>query len=211
MNKVKFSKDLNTQITTPKVRVVWANLTQPNTKFDANGVYDITVSVPDSEMTELKGKIDTCLARAEAEYKATYKKKPNIANSLPYKREFDKDTGEELPSWQLKVKLPAKTTVNGVITERKPTLVDSQLKPMSGAKPIGKGSIVRVNFYIYPYYVPAVGLGISAKLQAVQVIEFQALNGGNPLRGFSTEEGFVSEDVAVTEGPTPEVSSDSDF
>ncbi len=211
MNKVKFSKELSAQITTPKVRVVWANLAQPNTKFDADGVYDVTVSIPDSEMTEVKAKIDQCLAKAEAEYKALYKKKPNIAVNLPYKRELDKDTGEELPSWQLKVKLPAKTTVNGAITDRKPTIVDSQLKPMGANKPIGKGSIVRVNFYIYPYYVPAVGLGVSAKLQAVQVIEFQAQNGGNPLRGFNAEDGFVSEDVAVSDGFKPEAVDNVDF
>jgi len=199
MNKVKFSKDLNMQLTSPKARVVWANLSQPNTKFDADGVYDITVSIPDADMAELKAKMESCLMKAESEYKAAYKKKPAIATNLPYKRELDKDTGEELPSWQLKVKLPAKTTVNGVVTDRRPTLVDSQLKPMGAQTPIGKGSLVRVNFYIYPYYVPSIGLGVSAKLQAVQVLEFKAQAGGDPLRGFSAEAGFTSQDVGVSE------------
>lgn len=214
MNKVKFSKELNLQISTPKVRVIWANLHQPNTKFDADGVYDVTVVMTAEQMKPIKDRIDGMLKTAEAEYKATYKKKPNIASSHPCVPEVDKLTGEETGNWLLKVKLKSVTVVNGSPTKRRPVVVDSQLKPMGASTPVGKGSTVCVNFNVYPYYVPALGLGASAKLVAVQVIKCEAFAGANdPLKGFSKEDGFVSEDVAIgdTGSEGTQVDPDADF
>jgi len=189
MNKVKFSKGLNLQIFTPKVRVIWANLHQPNTKFDTDGVYDVTVVMTAEQMKPIKDRIDAVIKAAEAEYEATYKKKPNLANAHPCCPEIDKQTGEETGNWFLKVKLKAVTVVNGSPKKRRPVLVDSQLEPLGDNNLIGKGSIVCVNFNVYPYYVPALGLGASAKLVAVQVIKCEIFAGANdPLKGFIKEE-----------------------
>ena len=189
MNKVKFSKGLNLQIFTPKVRVIWANLHQPNTKFDTDGVYDVTVAMTAEQMKPIKDRIDAVIKAAEAEYEATYKKKPNLANTHPCCPEIDKQTGEETGNWFLKVKLKAVTVVNGSPKKRRPVLVDSQLEPLGDNNLIGKGSIVCVNFNVYPYYVPALGLGASAKLVAVQVIKCETFAGANdPLKGFIKEE-----------------------
>jgi Protein of unknown function (DUF2815) len=213
MNKVKFSKELVLQLTTPKATVMWANLGKPNTKFSPEGVYDVTVLIGKDDFLPIKTKIESLLSRAEAEYKATYKKKANIANTMPFREDVDKETGEETGLWQLKAKLSAKTSVNGTITDRRPVLVDSKLKPLSSDTAIGKGSIVRVNMTFYPYYVPSLGLGISAKLSSVQVIELKAWAGNNPLKGFDVEAaGFEGEGMAVSETPTSsQTSDDEDF
>jgi hypothetical protein len=213
MNKVKFSKELVLQLTTPKSTVMWANLGKPNTKFSADGVYDVTVLINNDDFLPIKAKIESLLSRAEAEYKALYKKKASIANTMPYREDVDKETGEETGLWQLKAKLSAKTSVNGTIADRRPVLVDSKLKPLSSDTAIGKGSIVRVNMTFYPYYVPSLGLGISAKLASVQVIELKAWAGSNPLKGFDVEAaGFEGEGMAVSENTTSsQTSDDEDF
>lgn len=212
MNKVKFSKDLLLSLTTPKAVVLWSNLHAPNTKFNAEGVYDISVIIQDADFKEIKSKLEDLQIKAAKEYQTTYRKKPSMANSAPFKRDVDKETGEELPQWVLKAKMPAKATVNMNVTERKPTVVDSQLKPVPSGTIVGRGSIVKVNILFSPYFVPAIGLGISAKLKAVQIIELSSSGGADPLRGFSTEEGFTSSDVAVdTSKPTEAVGDDVDF
>jgi hypothetical protein len=208
MNKVKFSKDLVFQLTTPKGTVLWANLGKPNTKFSPDGVYDVTLLLSKDDFLPIKTKIEALLSKAEAEYKATYKKYASIAKTMPYKEDVDRETGEETGLWQLKAKLSSKTVVNGTVTDRRPLVVDSKLKPLSSDTAVGKGSIVRVNMTFYPYYVPSLGLGISAKLSSVQVIELKAYSGSDPLRGFGVEDGFENKGLAVSENSTTSSSAE---
>ena len=93
MNKVKFSKDLLLSLTTPKAVVQWSNLHAPNTKFNAEGVYDISVIISDADFKEIKSKLEDLQIKAAKEYQTTYRKKPSMANSAPFKRDVDKETG----------------------------------------------------------------------------------------------------------------------
>lgn len=174
----------------------WAKVFEPDTKFDANGVYSINVSVPEAEAAHVCEQLDEIAAQqANKIVKEQPKVKASLSTRQPYETEYD-DDGNETGNVLFKAKMKAGgTTRDGRSYTQKPMVVDSKRTPMTEATLIGNGSVVKVAVEPAPYYVAAQKqAGVSLRLKAVQVIDLVEY-GGNANSFFDEEDGYVANAV----------------
>ncbi|OUU13917.1 MAG: hypothetical protein CBB97_25455 [Candidatus Endolissoclinum sp. TMED37] len=168
-------------------------INEPQTKFDPNGIYNLTLVMSEADAKPLMEKLDEqiVVAREQALETCKPQKRDSLALNKPYAKEFD-ESGVETGNVEFKFKMSAKyTTRDGEVRERKPTIVDSQRQTCTDV--VGSGSKLKVAFNARPYYMPSANAyGVSCFLSAVQVIE---LNGVD-VADFAVEEGFVSSGIA---------------
>lgn len=183
----------NQNISTPIGVAIWPKLNEPDTRFKEEGEYQVNLRLPKTEAEPLLKVIkDAQKAEYQRQLKETGKPKLKLAD-LPV---IEVDGGEEFID--LKFKAPASgTTKAGKKWEKRIMLFDSKGKPLGDDSPrIGGGSRIRVNAEVRPYFVPAYGVGVSLRINAVQVIELH--EGGMSSKaasayGFTAEEsGFVA-------------------
>jgi hypothetical protein len=197
----------NNIITSPVVSVLWPNLVTPNTKFNEKGVYDVTMilSPNDPEHAEF-------IAQIEAHYNNAYTamckehNKPKLKKADSPLTPVTNAQGMETGDLKLKAKLTASgETKDGRRYERKPALFDQFGKPWKGGV-IGNGSRLRVAIQPNPFFVPALGAGLSLRLEAVQVVE--AREGG---RSFN-EYGFIAsaESDSIASQPSADTFANSE-
>lgn len=199
-------KKKNVQYTTPTGTASWPRLNEPDTKFNKDGVYHVSLRLTQADSKEIKDMMSDMLAAHAEKVQEEKRGKIKIAD-LPIKDVYDDDnnpTGDV----EIKFKMNAIGQNGGDRWEQRPALFDSKGKPMN--ENIGSGSKIRVAAEIIPYYTAAVGAGISLRLKAVQVIELVEYSkaGSFDAWKFSEEDGFVTEGAATT---SSEETSDSDF
>lgn len=164
------------QIVTPFGRAAFPRLDRPDTKFNPLGNYSVKLLLePGPETDAFLAQLDklheeayvTNLAKQRAE-------KPKLADidraKKPYRRQKDKDTGEELPGWEITFYADAAYQKEGEprVDLPRPIVVGKDGKtPISGR--VGSGSIVRVSATFRLYYNAAKGAGVGFTLQGVQV------------------------------------------
>ena len=122
---------------------------------------------------------------------------------LPIKAVED-DEGNPTGQLEFKFKLKAKgTRADGTEYETSIKLFDSKGTPITGPDHVGSGSKIKIAAMLRGWYVPAIGVGVTLGIKAVQVIDMVAYTPGRTSAsdfGFGEEEGFVA---PVTE-PTKE-------
>lgn len=213
-------KNKREQFTSPKGRVLFAWLNKPSTKFKPEGEYSVSIILTGEEATKMKADFEARakaardeLAAAEKD-KAKSKKIAGLTLTVPIRPHTDEE-GEEIEG-EYVVSFKAKasgTRKDGTTWSFAPIVVDSQRNPMKN-RSIGRGSIVRVRYELYPYASPGLGkAGISAGLQGVQVIDFQSVGTRDPNSMFDKEDGYVadaeSDDAPPTSGGSAEEGSGS--
>lgn len=178
---------------------VWPKLGQPDTKFNPDGGdFTISVQLSAEEAAPLIEQFEKYREAAVADYRkdGKIKQKARVkAGSLPIKPETDKEgaeTGNFLFSAKMKHIVRPR---NGEPFKQRPKVFDSQGKLMP--PDIGGGSRVKVAADIFPYLLSG-AVGVTARLKAVQVLEFKASGQSFAGFGFSKEnEGFVSDEEFV--------------
>lgn len=165
------------QIVTPFGRAAFPRLDRPDTKFNPLGNYSVKLLLePGPETDAFLADLDR---RMEASYQEELARqraeKPKLADikraDPPYRHQKDKDTGEELPGWE--INFYAKAAYKPSEEEPKidlprPIVVGKDAKtPISGR--VGSGSTLRVSATVRAYYTPKDGAGIGFTLQGVQV------------------------------------------
>ena len=111
---------------------------------------------------------------------------------LPYKAACD-DQGEETGEIELGFKQKAIIkNAKGETFELCPKVFDASGKELIKTPAIYGGSILRVAYQIVPYNVPALGVGASLRLNAVQIIKLVSGGGDAASYGFGEEEGYVA-------------------
>jgi hypothetical protein len=167
-------------ITTPKGIAIFPKLNEPDKKFNPEGVYSVTLRLPDAEAKTLIATLTKIHDAALAEEAKKLGKKNLKAGAKPWKTatDWDKDneTRVEVPGFvDFSFKLKAKvTTKSGKSWEQRPALFDARLQPLpTDADPVGGGSTIRVNFEVYPWYTASLGFGISLRPRGVQVIDLK--------------------------------------
>ena len=172
----------NTRITSPAGVAQYAYLKTPDTKWNDEGVYTITLRLSkDGEGTKLKNNLETLLQMQVKEVTATNGKKPKIL-PLPIK-ETVTDDGVESYDFKFKMK-PSFKSKTGERIEQRPKVFDSALAPMQES--VGRGSTIKVNF-MPAAYSTSLGTGVTLRLYAVQVLDLVPVGGG--VDAFSVEEG----------------------
>jgi hypothetical protein len=180
---------------TPAGIAQYPRLTKPDTKFNPDGHYKVTLVLPGAEAQPLIELIDKAmgesliLARRENPTKA---KTIKAATDKPYKA-VTADDGNENGDYKFNFKMAAsgRNKTTGETWSRKPVLFDAKLKPLINPK-VGGGSTIKVKFEMFLFYTPLVGAGVSLRLLAVQILDLVEY-GGASADGFAAEDGYESD------------------
>jgi len=173
---------------TPVGKLVYPYLIEPDTEFDANGVYhtDLELSIPDGE--EIVNAIVEAQAKLSEDTQARDpKKRIPKAGPMPYSINQEDMTIK----FRFKLKATGKRK-DGVEFSQKPVLKapdgsDLNLRPSNG-------SLAKVAYEIVPFYNPALGCGVQLRLRGVKVTQLvEYSKGGDNMFGSDNEEVDNSE------------------
>lgn len=193
--KVNYKKVL-----TPIGTASYPYLTTPDTKFVADGEYKCDLIVPADEAAKFIKIIDAEIAAAVEQAR---KDNPKHAKKItvkhkPYDDEVD-DDGNETGNVVFKLKQKAKFTSKktGKVYEKTIPLFDAAGKRVTDIN-IGGGSKIRANVELRHYYSAVdKAAGVSLRIEAVQVIELVAWNGGGTAESYgfdSVDGGYTADD-----------------
>jgi hypothetical protein len=190
-------------LTSPKGIALSPYLNQPDTKFNPDGDYKVTLVLDNNDETQgFLGKLQE--AHEESINKA---KKENPGKKI---KVADLSINDEAEEGKVHVSFKLKAVVklrSGDTFTQKPALFDAAGKPMN--KAIGGGSTIKVAFEPIPFYTATVGAGLTLRLKAVQVISLSSgveEEGSAASFGFKPEEGYIDDGVVDEglEGAAPE-------
>lgn len=221
---------------------IFPKLNAPDTKFKDAGEYQckLRLSAEDSEVfieqIEAQLKAYWPIAKAELEDKLanakTGKQKAEAKKALeemkeaekPYKPDYD-DDGNETGEYVFNFKSPASWVKDkGKATEKvmpiKPAIFDAKGKELKNPPEIWGGSKLYVAGTFRPFNMP-IGVGISLRLEGVQIIELNQGGGNRSASGFgfgAQEGGYEGDDLPAKadtrgddEGGDQRPSPDDDF
>lgn len=200
-------------LTTPVATAKWVCVQKPSTKFKADGVYSVEVVMTAEEAKPLYDQLQKMAEEAKQEFskkfladpktKAKAAKLKNFKLNFGFSQELDTD-GNETGNLIFKAKSDAVIKPKGKDAwNKKIGLFDAKGKPIVGNLSIGKGTRLKVAFQPYPFCMEATErVGMSIRLEAVQIIELVKYEGGQSAEGygFGSEEGFTADDDQTSEG-----------
>ena len=189
---------------------IYPHLTRPDVRFNADGEYKLTLKVGKQDASEMLKEFDKALEASLADAEKKVKGKKVTEAPKPYAVEGD--------NVFFKFKMKASGT-NGKTKERftqRPTLFDAKKNPINNGTVIWGGSKMKVAYQLVPYYVPAIGAGVSARLKAVQVLKLVEGKDTAASHLFKEEEGFQTSNNSpnnLTENKSneTEVQASTDF
>jgi hypothetical protein len=179
---------------TPEAIASWPKLHVPDEKFHK---YQIGLRFTKEDGMKFLEQFQAMDAEnlAEAKVKVKGKRDPKTGKELevthgglPYKLEFDKETGAE--TGMMTIQFSAKESWKDKQGKENPTkliLQDAKKNPLGASVKVGGGSKVKVAFVPSPYFIDGTRVaGVTFRLVGVQVLE---LGGGSYSDPFSAEEG----------------------
>ena len=174
-------KNRNVRFTTEVGTAKWPHLNKPDTKFNKEGDYKVSLVLDEEGAKKIQSEMRTVLDEFIAKM-----------SPLPVRDEVD-DSGNPTGNSEIKFKLKAVGGGRGGETwQQRPILIDAKRKPMT--ETIGGGSKIRIGCEIVPYSTAATGTGITLRLKAVQVIELVEISNGGSIESwsFNQEDGFTT-------------------
>lgn len=183
-------------LTTPRGKAVYPHITQPDTKFNADGVYSTKLHVSEDDFNLFsKGVQETVEREYDAECKAKGKQLRR-APSQPLRITEDGD-------FEIYAKQVAQRQTKKGLLEFTVPVFDSAGNRISDVPNIGSGSELKLSVEVYTWYTDLQGFGYTLRLKAVQLLDLVEYSGGGSF-GFDAEDGsYVSDgeslDTAFTE------------
>ena len=181
---------------------LWAKVQEPDTKFDPDGTYSISVLVPETEAQEMCEYLDDIVEKAYAEeIKNSPKKKAALSTRKGYDYNYDQE-GNQTDLIEFKIKLKAKVNrQDGTSFSQKPIVVDAKRQPLNPDIAVGNGSDVKVAFEPRPYVMNSTKqVGVSLRMKGVQVINLVEY-GNSVSTMFDEEDGYVVESAPIASTP----------
>ena len=179
------------QIVTPKATAVYPWLNTPDTKFNADGEYKVTLKIGSGEAAPLIEKIDGAIAEYKQEQANKDPKVGRYSDMPPYEEEVDDQgnlTGNVLFKFKQKAKIHTK---DGRTIDMKVALFDAQRTPTDVI--VGGGSEIKVAATLWPYVLPTTkSVGVSLRPSAVQILTLVSAGGSKMADLFDSEDGFVA-------------------
>ena len=174
-------------IVSPKGLASYPFINKPSFKFKEEGEYSVKLVLNKEEGTKFADQVKTILRSAYKDQCALLKKDKLKMAEFPWKED-----GENMV-FAFKARATY-TTKEGVVYESKVALFDTKGNPVTEL--VGSNSVLRCACDVYPWYVPSMGMGVSLKLKAVQVVELVS-----PSRNISAESfGFTAEEEGYVSG-----------
>lgn len=215
------------KLVTPKGVAQWPKLTQPD-EYNGDKHYK-TGLILDPADDGVQEFIDDITAKAQAAFdeleadaqkelaSATGAKKAKLKKALegmelhtPISPEYD-DDGAETGRYVLQAKMKAAgVTKDGKAWSRKCPLFDSRGKDVTkSTKSLWGGSVLKLQISVIPFFMTGTQLGgVSARLEAVQIVELSA--GGADGSAFGIEEGgYCAEDDDTTDRFDEDIEDDA--
>jgi hypothetical protein len=188
---------------TPVGIAQYPHLTKPDTKFNPDGEYKVTLEVPSDEAAEMIKLIEKAHEEALAAGKEEAKGKRVKEGDYPFA------VNDEAGTVSFRFKLKARVVPKkGDPFEQKPAVVDAKRKPLGKDIVVGGGSKIKVAYEVITYYTAIAGAGVSLRLKAVQVLDLKQFGGGaGAANVFGEEDGFTSDEE---ESDTPFAGNDGD-
>jgi len=199
-------KKRNVRFTTEVGIAKWPHLNKPDTKFDKDGAYKLSLILDKESVKGILGKSKEVLKDFVDAGLAKSKK----MSPLPIRDDKD-DAGNPNGNFEVKFKLRAVGRSQSDSWEQRPALFDAGGRPMSEL--IGGGSKVKVGCEIVPYSTAATGTGITLRLKAVQVIELATVSSGDSFESwsFSEEQGFTTDGKPAEDKEEEDATEEGDF
>lgn len=192
------------RFTTPKGFAQYPRLSEPDTKFNPDGVYSVTMRF--EGMTEqLRALLNKLERLQETTYDAAVE---NTSNPMAKKKIVKADIYTEDEEGNVYIKFKQ----NAVIKRKDGSTVNVNIAHFdSKGKPIdvnvGRDSVIRLSFTATPYFMQSTKqVGLTLRPVAVQVIKLNEF-GGNTAEsyGFTEEEGY---EAAPAEAPFESLEED---
>ena len=189
--------------TTPAGEAIFPRLTEPDTKFNPDGEYSVKIRLSETDgeaiYNQMKRLIDGEVKKAQEKCKTKLelsKIKVLGDESLPCKKELD-ENAEETGFYIFSAKMRASgiSQKTGKSWNREPAIFDQRGKIITDKEglAIWSGSIIRIAYSLIPFNT-ALGIGVSSKLEAVQIIELVSGSSGTAKSyGFDVVEGAEAE------------------
>lgn len=179
------------KVQTPKGTGQYIYVTKPNTRFAEEGEaghFEVTILLTQAQANPIIEKIEKIKAAAIAEIEEAKGKKPKVADD-PYQ------TDEKTGLIKMKFKKPAVSKIEGKEVKNHVAVVDSQANvlPQDKIPNIGSGSTVKINGFLSPFWVPAVGVGVSLKLRGLQLIKLVEFGGQDDTNFDAEDDGYEFE------------------
>lgn len=183
-------------VNTPAMEAIWPKLNEPDTKFKAEGEYSFRGRLDPANETHAAymARVEVLVDEAFQQAKDQNPKFAKVMKRIsPIKPELD-DNGDETGYMVMNFKKVAQVTSkkNGKTYTFRVMLYDAQLQPLPRGVKIGGGSVLKASFEPYYYFnAKDKEAGVSARLEAVQVVELRQWQGkeGSSF-GFGKEDGF---------------------
>jgi hypothetical protein len=184
---------------------VYPHLTKPDTRFDEAGLYSVTLKLPEAQAKNMISLFDKAVENSIAEAETNNKGKKIKVAPKPHKIE------EGNAFFKFKMKATGKNRKTQESFSQRPAVLDAKKNPIPSTTSIWGGTKGKIAFTFRPYYVPALGAGITAQLKAVQILELVE-GGAKQLNLFEEEEGFEATSQAESNSnESSEVQTSSDF
>lgn len=198
--------DDKTQFVSPAGRAhyPWLNPGNPDTKFDNDGLYRVSLEIPGPDFQPLKALIDEM---AEAWLEHLIENDAAEAGDdihVPYEEQED-------GSFMLKVKTKAQgTNKDGEEWERSPARFDARGEPVPDHVEIGGGSLLKVAGVLKEYKGSGnIDHGITAYLNAVQILELEQWEPDAESYGFEEQDdGYSTAEYTNDEPPEADESEE---
>ena len=159
--------------TTKAGEALWVNAFVPDTKFQAEGVYNIKFRLRGEEAMELQERVDSHQAAAVSKAKEENPKKKIKEASLPYTEVFDED-GNETGELEFTFKQKAVITTKKGPMDKSVAVFDAKGNPITKPIGIGNGSEVIVAYEPYLYHVGSMGAGVTLRFKGLQILKLVA-------------------------------------
>lgn len=189
------------RITTPRGVLVFPHLNKPDTKFKPEGDYRTKLRMPEEDakplIDKLQPMLDAVVAKAQKDSKRKGKK---LKVNDFYTPCFD-DNGDATGDVEFNFKMQASgVRADGTKWTAKPDLFDAHGQPMPADVAIWSGTVARVAFEVGEYDKP-IGIGLSLRLSAVQVIRLVSSGQRDASAyGFGNEDDGEGDEESAGEG-----------
>ena len=173
-------------LTSPKGKAIFPHLTEPDTKYKAEGEYHVKLECSREESTSIIKTIGDLITEQIVE---AQKKQPNNTAGftrapLPYEFIEDNERGKVIFNFKLKASGIRKS--DGKHFTQKPVLMNADLSPLGPDVQIWGDSILKITFEPYAWNMP-IGIGCTLRIKAVQVLELVTGKSSNTLGELKAE------------------------
>ena len=185
---------------------IYPHLVRPDVKFSAEGEYKVTLKVKKSDAVEMVKVLDQALIDSLADAEKKNKGKKVKEAPKPYAVEGD----NVFFKYKMKASGTNKKTNEKFV--QRPALFDAKKNPIPNGTSIWGGSLGKIAYQLVPYYVPAIGAGVSARLKAVQITKLVEGSGSASADLFTKVDGFeTKQEINGSANAKTEVQSSTDF